>query len=110
MAFHSQPLKDLTAPLVKVKSVCYDWWISTILFYLFNSFCYCRSDDWVLNFRIELNSLFSIRKAYILYFRNNIIKLQQCNEKNYIKSANLRGETLNYRSGAVAKELLKTVF
>ena len=45
-------------------------------------FFYFRRDDWVLNFRIELNSVYNIRKAVILYF----IKLQQRNEKNSVKS------------------------
>ena len=42
-------------------------------------------DDWVLNFRIELNTFFDIRKAFILYFMNDIIKLQQRNEKDSVK-------------------------
>ena len=64
----------------KVKSVCCDWYI-LIYFVFVYSFCYsnCRSDDWVLNFRIALNSVFNIRKAFILYFINGIKKLQQRN-------------------------------
>ena len=51
-------------------------------------FYYC-SDYWVLNIRIELNSVFNIRKPVILYFLNDIIRLQQRNEKNSVKPADI---------------------
>ena len=30
------------------------------MWFLFNSICYCDSNDWALNFRVELNSVFDI--------------------------------------------------
>ena len=41
---------------------------------------------------------------------NLVSDVARCNAIFFIIFVPLRGETLNYRSGAVAKELLKTVF
>ena len=80
IAFYATDLSEKHSKGLKRTHLCVVIGGSRSILFLLNSFCYC-SDDWGLNIHIDLNSVFNIRKAVILYFINNIIKLQQRNEK-----------------------------